>query len=60
MKWKLAEWPLIPLEYIWSCQKVVVVFFPVKFEIAVIFLKYLLMYISFAEKVIYKKSADFI
>ena len=22
MKWKLEEWSLTPLEYIWSCQKV--------------------------------------
>ena len=35
-------------------------FFPIKFKIAVIFLKYLLTYINFAKKVIYKKSADFI
>lgn len=60
MKWKLEEWSLTPLEYIWSCQKVIVFFFPIKFKIAVIFLKYLLTYINFAKKVIYKKSADFI
>lgn len=35
-------------------------FFPIKFKIAAIFLKYLLTYINFAKKVIYKKSADFI